>query len=555
MLRAALVALLLVCSVPAAAFQSAIGGIAAPTSYFGTAYYVANAGNDSHNGLSPATAWQTLAKVNGFTFASGDAVLFNGGDTFSGTLTIGVSNWTSSFAHPLTIGTYGAGTPTINSGAANGLTATNVGNIVVNGPSFTGSGISANNIYGMLFQNTNSSPVNLPQVIIENSTVSGYGNSCVEFLGAASNAGFNNPIVAGNALSNCAGNGAAASGGITFDQLGGAFNTAHANVIVQGNAISNISGSAGGGGYGITVGHTATALITHNYVNHVGYGFSAGGGGPVGIIAGNNASNVTMNYNEVKDVETTGTDGEGLDADAGCSGCIIEYNYVHDCFGAGLMVFSFSPLSTSATIRYNISQNNGRGPSNIPGEIALQDFGGSLSANVYNNTSYNNNRGAVVNLFGAITATLANNIFFGDSASSQYMIYGPSASGAIAFNGNDYFMTNAANIIIDFGGSFTGSGAYAAWRGSTGQETIGGLDSGHTSNPSLTSPGGGGTYGGYSSPQPTAYALLGGSPMKAVGLNLTTQFGIDPGSLDYYGARIPNSGGGTGFSVGADGAP
>lgn len=45
-----------------------------------TAYYVAAAGNDSHAGTSPAAAWQTLAKVNGFAFPAGASVLFNRGE-------------------------------------------------------------------------------------------------------------------------------------------------------------------------------------------------------------------------------------------------------------------------------------------------------------------------------------------------------------------------------------------------------------------------------------------------------------------------------------------
>lgn len=43
-------------------------------------YYVKNGGNDNADGLSDATAWATIAKVNSFTFTPGDTILFRRGD-------------------------------------------------------------------------------------------------------------------------------------------------------------------------------------------------------------------------------------------------------------------------------------------------------------------------------------------------------------------------------------------------------------------------------------------------------------------------------------------
>lgn len=52
-----------------------------------TTYYVANNGSDMNNGLAPATAWQTIAKVNSVSFADNDTVLFKRGHTFRGGVT------------------------------------------------------------------------------------------------------------------------------------------------------------------------------------------------------------------------------------------------------------------------------------------------------------------------------------------------------------------------------------------------------------------------------------------------------------------------------------
>lgn len=58
------------------------------TNCFATNYYVANSGNDSNNGLATGTAWKTIAKINGFTFSSGDSVFLNKGDTWNERLII-----------------------------------------------------------------------------------------------------------------------------------------------------------------------------------------------------------------------------------------------------------------------------------------------------------------------------------------------------------------------------------------------------------------------------------------------------------------------------------
>jgi len=44
-----------------------------------TNYYVKNGGNDNADGLSDATAWATLSKVNSLTFQPGDSILLKAG--------------------------------------------------------------------------------------------------------------------------------------------------------------------------------------------------------------------------------------------------------------------------------------------------------------------------------------------------------------------------------------------------------------------------------------------------------------------------------------------
>jgi parallel beta-helix repeat protein len=78
----------------------------AVTSYPAGSHFVdANDGNDANDGLSPATAWKTVSKVNGVRLSPGDAVLFKRGQTFYGALTV---NQSGTSANPITFGAYGS---------------------------------------------------------------------------------------------------------------------------------------------------------------------------------------------------------------------------------------------------------------------------------------------------------------------------------------------------------------------------------------------------------------------------------------------------------------
>jgi len=73
-----------------------------------TTYYISATGSNSNDGLSPATAWQTIDKVNSFNFAANDNVLFNRGNTFYGGIIVKRSN--------INFGAYGSGAKPIISG-------------------------------------------------------------------------------------------------------------------------------------------------------------------------------------------------------------------------------------------------------------------------------------------------------------------------------------------------------------------------------------------------------------------------------------------------------
>src|SRR5689334_5234593 len=57
-----------------------------PRRLLSTTYYVSPTGSDSNAGTSPASAFQSIAKVNALDLEPGDQVLFQGGQTFSGAI-------------------------------------------------------------------------------------------------------------------------------------------------------------------------------------------------------------------------------------------------------------------------------------------------------------------------------------------------------------------------------------------------------------------------------------------------------------------------------------
>ena len=71
-------------------------------------YYVSSNGNNSNDGLTEVTSWQTIAKVNSFIFGWGDFILFKRGDTFYGSIVVSRSN--------LNFGAYGSGAKPIITG-------------------------------------------------------------------------------------------------------------------------------------------------------------------------------------------------------------------------------------------------------------------------------------------------------------------------------------------------------------------------------------------------------------------------------------------------------
>jgi len=93
--------------------------------FFGraTTYYVAGNGNDTNDGLTTSTAWQTISKVNATSLQPGDQVLFRRGDTFYGKIILPQSSNSQNILY----GAYGTGAKPIITGFTSVTAWTNKG--------------------------------------------------------------------------------------------------------------------------------------------------------------------------------------------------------------------------------------------------------------------------------------------------------------------------------------------------------------------------------------------------------------------------------------------
>src|SRR6476659_4420879 len=77
-------------------------------------YYVSASGDDTNDGLTAASPWKTLNKVNTRNFQEGDRILLRGGDIFSGLLCFHSSSNSASRQNPITVSSYGGRKATID---------------------------------------------------------------------------------------------------------------------------------------------------------------------------------------------------------------------------------------------------------------------------------------------------------------------------------------------------------------------------------------------------------------------------------------------------------
>ena len=502
-----------------------------------TDYYVSPSGNDANSGTSPGEAWQTISKVNSTTFSPGDSILFEGGEMFSGSLSFSSTD-SGTVASPVTVGSYGTGRATIDSGTDDGLYAVNCEGFIIQDLVFVGSGYLANQADGISLE-CKAPSSDLEYVRIQNVDVSGYRRSGIKISGGGN--GFRDLHITDSEVHD--------GGDKGIDVMGPwppRDGYAHSDIYIADCKAYNIFGDpdkSSHSGNGILLYSVDGATVEYCEAYNNGE-LCPTTGGPVAIWSWGSNS-VTIQFCEAHHNNAIKKDGGGFDIDGAGTNCILQYNYSHDNVGSGYLICQWDGAEAyyDNTVRYNITENDGL--DNGHGSIHFWSSGtsgGIQDTQVYNNTVYvsagTEGGGIEIDSGGIFNTEIYNNIIY--TVAGKQVIYADNTGGGWYFKGNCYW-SSGAPLQIDWGGTTYTS--LAAWRSATGQETHDGNDVGFELDPQLIDAGNGWTIGDpHRLATLTAYKLSSSSALINAGLDIQTEFGIDPGPHDYYGSPIPIGG-------------
>jgi len=392
-----------------------------------TTYFVSPSGNDNNNGLSENTPYQTLSKINTLDLEPGDFVSLEGGQTFIGYLIIKNSGTAD---NPITIKSYNwnnAGRAIIQfdnlgSSKVKALEIKDASNVIVKNLILVGdyiasedgsqSAATANAGLDVFASSTNISNVIVDNVDISQFTWAG--------LRAKSNTGFSANQIQ---FLNCEVHHNGFVGIATRDIVNDIY-------IASCKAHHNTGWDASAAGSAIHLSGANNATVEYCIAHHNGGNNGAQGVGGGGGIWASYSSDVLFQYNESYQNETKWADGCGFDIDGGVQNAIVQYNYSHDNFGAGFLVFQFDDGATkNVTIRYNISQNDGTWGKH--GAIHIHRKSNIMNpiedVYIYNNTIYNDNPNtAMIEMNGGngnpgtVNIHSLNNIFVQPNGGTDY---------------------------------------------------------------------------------------------------------------------------------------
>ncbi len=484
-----------------------------------TTYYVdATGGNDSNNGTSTGTAWQTLTKVNATTFGPGDQILFKRGGSWTGTL---YPKGSGSSASRITISAYGTGNlPVING----------------NGKYYTAADPIDSAVY---FKNQSYWTIQNLEVTNDASTAAdrqgihfdGSGTNCTDIT-------VQNCVVRNVKSDGNSGDHGRMAGILVFSRN---WWTAYKNVLIQNNEVYT-TGSTGIHVNAQKAAGTATGnIIRNNYLHDIGGDgiMTLDCSAPLveyNIVNGSHlrstaycvalwpfaCNDALFQYNEAYGTTTT-MDGQGLDADYQCNRTIFQYNYAHDNAG-GFILICCEPTAwdggaawnNDVIVRYNIGENN-----------AYKQF--SFYNQVYNTMVYNNTIYAGTNANRMIDVGSRN----GTSWINQTYFY----NNIFYYYGTaGYSFGSATNTVFDYNVFY---GNHPASEPADAHKL--------TSNPLCVNP----NTGGNGLNTVDGYKLQSGSPALGSGRLVSNNGGKDFWGNTVSSSAAPNRGAYNGAGVGA----
>ncbi len=511
-------------------------------------YYISATGDDAANGLSVATAWRSLQRVNMVVFHPGDRLLLQGGASFPGSVYLDAAD-AGDAQHPVVIGSYGAGRARIIPIGTTGIFVYNTAGVDVRNLVLTGDATDYRRESGISFYNDLPGDRKLVHVLVTGVEVSGFRHG-VAVGGASGASGFQDVAVRSAKLHDNL-----VTGLLTYGPVLSAAAPTYANAGVRvsqvqayrnvGDAIDRTHNT----GSGIVLGSVQGGSVERSSAWANGSACRAPEG-PVGIWT-YDSDGVAIRGNISHDNRTGGAaDGDGFDLDQNVSNSILERNLSYGNDGAGILMYTglANGLHRGNVVRFNISQGDAR--SGRYGALTL--WGRISDAQVYDNTvvALPNVavRPPVVKLMpGLAGVAMRNNLLVSDGAGPLVSV--PSLPAPdVMLQGNDYWATAGTRWQVGWGSSSVTS--LDAWRAMTRQETFGDRATGLAVDPRLTD--------GHSPLRvidpaalrdATGMVLSATSPLLGAGMDLIVN-GIDAGTADYFGNPLPIASGP--YDIGAD---
>jgi hypothetical protein len=486
-------------------------------------YYVSPQGNDMQAGTTVGTAWRTIARVNTATFQPGDRVLFEGGQTFTGSIDLGSNAGTPD--HPLVVGSYGRQAAIIASGTSFGLYANNTAGIEVRHLTFQGDGATKNTEKGVNFY-LDEPGTNLQYLRFDSLDISGYRHSGISIGSWNGTSGYSDVRI-----TNCQSHANGECGVSSFSED----LAAHHNWYVGNCQAFDNSGlpdvTTTHTGNGIVLAGIDNVMIEYCEAYHNGWLNANQSGGPVGIW-GYCCNNLVIQHCESHHNSSgTSLDGGGFDLDGGCTNSTLQYNYSHDNGGAGYLLAQYyeAPPMHDLTVRYNVSENDGR--QHNQGAITIWSSGASGGINhvlIHNNTvvvtppADGSQPKALLIISAAFSdVLLRNNVLV---TTGGLAVLSTVSTTGLRLESNCYW--NATQLLLNWAGTTYTN--LDSWRAATGQEQLAdGRATGVSADPQL--PG----------TDPTLAPLF-DSPIQGSGLNLRAEFDINPGPQDFVGNPTPD---------------
>lgn len=496
----------------------------------GNKYFVSQSGNDNNKGtfMSP---WQTIEKVNQLILKSGDAVYFEGGMTFNGTIRLDSSD-SGNLKENILIGSFGGGRAIINGGKVEALVANNCSHLEIRDLIFIGDGRKDGNLSDGVFI------ASAANIRVDNCEMSGFQHSGLH-VRKSSEARITNVYAHNNGFAGIHITGATMNDPVNYDNR-----NLYIGYCIAENNPGDPTVLKGHSGNGILASSVKGGLIEYCEAFNNGWDMPWTGNGPVGIWIWD-CTDFKIQYCIAHDNKTNpvAADGGGFDFDGGVSYSVLQYCLSYNNQGPGIGLFEFGAAKPweNNVVRYNISQNDGiiNG-----GSLAIwkdEKSGKMRNCEIYNNTFYNDTVNAralwVYNNWEGFN--FRNNIFI---YKGHFLDPGQKLVNEL-FQGNCYWNLQGNT-------SIAGYKDLKEWARATGNELLSDSLIGLYADPWLTAPGS--LF--LSNPRMitpeklSPYSLRPGSPLIDRGLDLKKLFGIDPGMHDLAGKTLPQ---GRGFELGA----